>query len=214
MEGDPRRPSGGQQKRNFNPLPPHGGRQYGFMLFSRGRDISIHSLRMEGDCFLPGVPSRNNISIHSLRMEGDECPTGKEWHDGISIHSLRMEGDINQHFHFLLCAAFQSTPSAWRETTQRFRAVVVLCISIHSLRMEGDGMTATARITEIIISIHSLRMEGDIRENSIPSFAIAFQSTPSAWRETRHNVHRNALCRISIHSLRMEGDLFPNRSVV
>ena len=82
MEGDPAQTHTGMIGGNFNPLPPHGGRlgtvsvlrirfpfqstpsawreTYGFMLFSRGRDISIHSLRMEGDMrrcrrFQPGL---------------------------------------------------------------------------------------------------------------------------------------------------------------
>ena len=80
-------------------------------------NISIHSLRMEGDIsgrteksrrkyFNPLPPHggrrlRNRrrywhpwISIHSLRMEGDLWAS-KEYDDrnNISIHSLRMEGD-------------------------------------------------------------------------------------------------------------------------
>ena len=37
---------------NFNPLPPHGGRQIKVFDDARKQDISIHSLRMEGDFFL------------------------------------------------------------------------------------------------------------------------------------------------------------------
>ena len=33
----------------FNPLPPHGGRQFAWEVFKEILDISIHSLRMEGD---------------------------------------------------------------------------------------------------------------------------------------------------------------------
>ena len=36
-----------------------------------GNDISIHSLRMEGDNTEPFPDYRHDISIHSLRMEGD-----------------------------------------------------------------------------------------------------------------------------------------------
>ena len=36
-------------RQHFNPLPPHGGRQRAEIRFIRGRLISIHSLRMEGD---------------------------------------------------------------------------------------------------------------------------------------------------------------------
>ena len=102
--------------------------------------ISIHSLRMEGDCrkscqnkyiayfnplpphggrlvfSLPGA-DLGSISIHSLRMEGDSSPDTAEpmLHD-ISIHSLRMEGDG------------RGSPGI----------PVPHWISIHSLRMEGD----------------------------------------------------------------------------
>ena len=80
------------------------------------------------------------------------------------------------------------------------------------------------------ISIHSLRMEGDAISASVNFRSISFQSTPSAWRETRlhaavvaNSFHFNPLPPhggrlqqfphhhqnrgISIHSLRMEGDL-------
>ena len=80
--------------RDFNPLPPHGGRLAESIYFDRRKTfqstpsawretyltyefgerepISIHSLRMEGDIVLFDVKIfRQNISIHSLRMEGD-----------------------------------------------------------------------------------------------------------------------------------------------
>ena len=37
---------------------------------------------------------------------------------------------------------FQSTPSAWRETSDRLCFVWIMFISIHSLRMEGDTQMA------------------------------------------------------------------------
>ena len=81
-------------------------------------------------------------------------------------------------------SAFQSTPSAWRETYSTMtgpqnmwnfnplpphggRLIQVLrswfpnFISIHSLRMEGDMRTQLTP-KRFSISIHSLRMEGDI----------------------------------------------------
>ena len=79
----------------FNPLPPHGGRREIRPCQTRRLAISIHSLRMEGDLIVERKGKNSSlISIHSLRMEGDRaasrfCPTA----DGISIHSLRMEGD-------------------------------------------------------------------------------------------------------------------------
>ena len=103
-------------------------------------DISIHSLRMEGDapclpfCLpqidfnpLPPYGGRLHkdrrlfifcgISIHSLRMEGDENGAASgAFSIDISIHSLRMEGDCEQRCESPHDRKFQSTPSVWRET--------------------------------------------------------------------------------------------------
>ena len=124
-----------------------------------------------------------DISIHSLRMEGDNAKQFIYSTCIISIHSLRMEGDPVFHICLRNQCVFQSTPSAWRETFNRTAFWTFDGISIHSLRMEGDAGTA-ALLKEEIISIHSLRMEGDA--NHIPDnlYRGAFQSTPSAWRET------------------------------
>ena len=75
---------------------------------------------MEGDLSLFSKHFTNvHISIHSLRMEGDVLMCifqhGKR---GISIHSLRMEGDIISVIRAVAFIPFQSTPSAWRETTK------------------------------------------------------------------------------------------------
>ena len=144
---------------------------------------------------------------------------------------------------------FQSTPSVWREICgyQVFSGGVY--ISIHSLRVEGDLPFEYATV-QLDISIHSLRVEGDsydlqrsltrlyfnplppcggrlIRRHA-PRYCVAFQSTPSVWRETAArggsglkevfqstpSVWRETItaigkmikARISIHSLRVEGD--------
>ena len=79
----------------FNPLPPHGGRRYQDIMYDRNRNISIHSLRMEGDSTKRKQQELDRkISIHSLRMEGDiEITVITHVTTTISIHSLRMEGD-------------------------------------------------------------------------------------------------------------------------
>ena len=78
--------------------------------------------------------------------------------------------------------AFQSTPSAWRETVVGVFRIHKIFISIHSLRMEGD-LSDDADPLSFRISIHSLRMEGDA---GVLCTGIRID--------------------ISIHSLRMEGD--------
>ena len=103
--------------RNFNPLPPHGGRQNIRTFCSVARCISIHSLHTEGDHnsyvlfraandfnplpphggrqgrHIPGnLPDR--ISIHSLHTEGDVFRLLRLIRREISIHSLHTEGDM------------------------------------------------------------------------------------------------------------------------
>ena len=51
-------------------------------------------------------------------------------------------------------------------------------------------------------------MEGDLPLRTSSSVILAFQSTPSVWRETRNRCGSWCRCSISIHSLRMEGDPF------
>ena len=169
---------------HFNPLPPHGGRRRFSMWMPNPHIISIHSLRMEGDAVSFEPYRRTAISIHSLRMEGDRI--------------AQLETD--------LAKAFQSTPSAWRETHQ---VLVLFCRQFHFNPLPPHGGRRTA---------------GRLK-NALKSF----QSTPSAWRETFfssnngcYSIHFNPLpphggrlqilaCNweiqfISIHSLRMEGD--------
>ena len=126
----------------------------------------------------------------------------------ISIHSLRMEGDITDHVDRIKAALFQSTPSAWRETRNILADGASKGISIHSLRMEGDDGWQDLVGDPPLISIHSLRMEGDPESRQNACRAHGFQSTPSAWRETKFHSIFWGRTDISIHSLRMEGDLF------
>ena len=82
-------------QKNFNPLPPCGGRPrpplerstYG--LFQSTPSVWRETLRGYSDRVIAG-----HISIHSLRVEGDHCRPAHQTHQGISIHSLRVEGDM------------------------------------------------------------------------------------------------------------------------
>ena len=149
-------------RRHFNPLPPHGGRP----------DT------------LPYIIDIKNISIHSLRMEGDRCrrfqPGFRKYFNPLPPHGGRLSLILREYNWF----AFQSTPSAWRETNCTFRHGKCFSyfnplpphggrlqadifkegaghISIHSLRMEGDSTSGYVNDGIYDISIHSLRMEGD-----------------------------------------------------
>ena len=59
--------------------------------------ISIHALRVEGDCSSRGSQGRRGrISIHALRVEGDNAVPDAFQQRKISIHALRVEGDLPQ----------------------------------------------------------------------------------------------------------------------
>ena len=151
------------------------------------------------------------ISIHSLRMEGDFTPAlilsiASYFLTCISIHSLRMEGDVLFSIFIIPRRAFQSTPSAWRETV----AEVYFCLWLwyfnplppHGGRLGTQTEKNRSEVFQstpsawretsdmrkcyhcIFISIHSLRMEGDCSKLLTWRRRQGFQSTPSAWRET------------------------------
>ena len=125
-------------------------------------DISIHSLRMEGDSFrlssLPVLRHFNPLPPHGGRLAGHRY-TGRQRKD---FNPLPPHGGRLLFPHLV------------RRSTR---------ISIHSLRMEGDTSDRGVASTTVI-SIHSLRMEGDVRTQRQRNGERVFQSTPSAWRET------------------------------
>ena len=91
--------------------------------------------------------------------------------------------------------AFQSTPSAWRETDHGVTSARINTISIHSLRMEGDVCYVTNYSTADAISIHSLRMEGDPTRTGLMSVTENFNPLPP--HGGRH--HRSRDCGADVH---------------
>ena len=152
------------------------------------------------------------ISIHSLRMEGDCCTGHGRKSCAISIHSLRMEGDSRQNLPVSTVEYFNPLPPHGGRPAAEQTDICRQAISIHSLRMEGDRVStyvfsdaphfnplpphggrreiAVLFPAFLLISIHSLRMEGDKSGCRIDIYLHTFQSTPSAWRET--DIGRNA----------------------
>ena len=169
--------------------------------------ISIHSLRMEGDRPVP-PPKKSStpISIHSLRMEGDHSAVyavfqRKKHFNPLPPHGGRRSERTQRGRLFV----FQSTPSAWRETSPlAFRKKAACYFNplpphggrpaikiINGLRNQFQSTPSAWRETPFFLSCRHRYL---------------FQSTPSAWRET---IQLEGTCdsiAISIHSLRMEGD--------
>ena len=150
----------------------------------RIQNISIHSLRMEGDCV--------SQDLYSPRISFQSTPSA--WRETRAFSSL--SPPIN---------SFQSTPSAWRETENSEKRCLLSRISIHSLRMEGDTSSGEKRNEKKHFNPlpphggrHPEKVEG-VRKwhfNPLPphggrrvfqctsTICGTFQSTPSAWRET------------------------------
>ena len=174
----------------------------------RKKQISIHSLRMEGDAFCSIIEYREEvfqstpsawrethcvlfwnadrkISIHSLRMEGDLCFSMFFAGFYISIHSLRMEGDLANDVSNLLLRSFQSTPSAWRETLH-FYIPSRPEFYFNPLPPHGGRPALRSRHNNggIFQSTPSAWRE-TFSQPQISSTHKPFQSTPSAWRETK-----------------------------
>ena len=170
-------------------------------------NISIHSLRMEGDIIqqdrksslriFQSTPSAwretkrhslhrpkqenfNPLPPHGGRLIGSINPICQI---GISIHSLRMEGDSQTKSNTLFIFVFQSTPSAWRETSVCFYdfTFFIFQSTPSAWRETIENVTSAVQYS---ISIHSLRMEGDLQLLGSLKPLFPFQSTPSAWRET------------------------------
>ena len=116
MEGDIPPYADIYQRLNFNPLPPHGGRRMIFRMILRNSlfqstpsawreteetteqhhicEISIHSLRMEGDP-IDNVCNQIFIHFNPLPPHGGRLlyRISRILSYSISIHSLRLEGD-------------------------------------------------------------------------------------------------------------------------
>ena len=142
MEGDHRGNKKLYRRFYFNPLPPHGGRPHEVVTLMRRTVISIHSLRMEGDIYIPASVYDIDISIHSLRMEGDKKVVSGD-PVNVDFNPLPPHGGrLISLFRTASIPYFNPLPPHGGRLQFRRLFLVVLVISIHSLRMEGDIVTA------------------------------------------------------------------------
>ena len=193
---------------NFYPRPPHGGRPVLFVELLVILHISIHALRMEGDVARspPFASVTEFLSTPSAwRATGGRnvlgaarklfLSTPSAWRATQAHHPHRQ---CTAHFYprpphggrrFIPGGAsssgiFLSTPSAWRATRGGFSWIPILPgISIHALRMEGDAAAAAASA----------------------SYSHFYPRPPHGGRQGVRLAGRSGYC-ISIHALRMEGD--------
>ena len=156
------------------------------------RAISIHSLRMEGD---NGI--RRNIRrichFNPLPPHGGRLVASVALATVLLLFQSTPSAwrETSMFFHpFLKNDIFQSTPSAWRETPDYQRIQTLQRISIHSLRMEGDSALSFLLLRNS--NFNPLPPHGG---RPVVALTVVlcnpFQSTPSAWRETA-KLHRKA----------------------
>ena len=162
-------------------------------VFQHGeRGISIHSLRMEGD-MRSSICGGTRKNFNPLPPHGGR-PTVIAFYFGtqtISIHSLRMEGDSRKTLTIMYFVSFQSTPSAWRETTPRtyFRKRP---LHFNPLPPHGGRHTHLPLSPMRMMYFNPLPPHGGRPDGGRTAYIPAgFQSTPSAWRETA-KLHRKA----------------------
>ena len=154
-----------------------------FAVFVPAFRISIHALRVEGDC---GSFCACRLSFNFYpRPPGGGRPVARE-------------NAFNK-------IEFLSTPSGWRATCFATAAGRRCRISIHALRVEGDSaavFTCPPRCA-FLSTPSGWRATRSILSGSKVS---VFLSTPSGWRATLDYQASALKQAISIHALRVEGD--------
>ena len=179
----------------------NGGRGGGFVAQFQSTPSVWRETRFAGDLMW-----NKQISIHSLRVEGDDYAANFS----VSLFSFQSTPSVwretNVYNDRLTEYLFQSTPSVWRETASDQKYNWSLNISIHSLRVEGDRLRLIWSRKPCYFNplppcggrraLYPWQVQG-IYFNPLP---------PCGGRPGAHLLHRWCVCVISIHSLRVEGD--------
>ena len=169
----------------FYPRPPGGGRHLCKSIITPVVIISIHALRVEGDCKTARILGYFGLFLSTPSgWRATTDLTAERRVNDISIHALRVEGDrrsaghvVRTPYHFYprppgggrpdtpnsttQGSRFLSTPSGWRATRRVYCPLV--CPQNFYPRPPGGGRHAGIDygVREYPISIHALRVEGD-----------------------------------------------------
>ena len=193
--------------RDFNPLPPHGGRRR-FSVFLSAAEKSFQSTPSAWRETAAARPrALAGGYFNPLPPHGGRLRWGYRKNKNVIFQSTPSAWrETNRKSLDSRFVTFQSTPSAWRETADSVDCHPSL-IYFNPLPPHGGRLSQTKNSTiskhfnplpphggrrgrqlynvhPAKISIHSLRMEGDVRDGKRGTVDQLFQSTPSAWRET------------------------------
>ena len=165
---------------------------------------------MEGDGAITTPGYVGDISIHSLRMEGDSrhCACGRsQLHfNPLPPHGGRQPFAIQ----FSDVMTFQSTPSAWRETPF-FRPTTIGTSHFNPLPPHGGRRFSFVRIPTTIAfqsTPSAWRETGTLVAKK--STIAYFNPLPPHGGRLFFRFYDDTIPHISIHSLRMEGDRTAN----
>ena len=147
--------------RDFNPLPPCGGRPH-------------HSA--------PRRATRRFQSTPSVWRE-TQCAAAALHTGTISIHSLRVEGDLRSRVRARQINQFQSTPSVWRETIRRSAGGIVRS-DFNPLPPCGGRLDTVSKIADHVQFQSTPSVWRETSRDGHSQRERTFQSTPSVWRET------------------------------
>ena len=114
-------------------------------------------------------------------------------------------GRLESYHRIVRDIAFQSTPSAWRETSQQM-IESELELHFNPLPPHGGRLYNYHYMFSTVLFQSTPSAWRETLHHILHYLPLAFQSTPSAWRETLHLFQFDVYTFISIHSLRMEGD--------
>ena len=173
-----------QPRGGFQSTPSGGKATRASARLSRGKIVSIHAFRGEGDpqpsvisrrvlCFNPRLPGGRRLSSSGRSTTRTR----------VSIHAFRGEGDQHDQRHAVYEQLFQSTPSGGKATADIALLRSAMTVSIHAFRGEGDswgGLTRWSRFG------FNPRLPGGRRRPGTAGRVMvrAFQSTPSGGKAT------------------------------
>ena len=131
---------GHQNKDNFNPRPPCGGRLLVFTALPVQGVISIHAPRVGGDYPFPRTSCASPLFQSTPPVWGaTRASTASLVSLRISIHAPRVGGDDDKIGLYNPSVEFQSTPPVWGATRRGGYGQRRAAISIHAPRVGGDS---------------------------------------------------------------------------
>ena len=172
-----------RQKTNFNPLPPHGGRHFftcAINAICHFNPLPPHGGRLSCRHKYLNALHFNPLPPHGGRRYSILKKNGEE---RISIHSLRMEGDFVTKWRYGLMWYFNPLPP------HGGRPATELCICKQKIfQSTPSAWRETAAIMQHVDRCLFQSTPSAWRETMRRKITVTeheFQSTPSAWRETR-----------------------------